>query len=898
MKLRNGDRIAVIGAGPAGTFFAYLAQDMARNLGLDVSITLFDGKHFERPGPPGCNMCAGVISETLSEKLHQVGLDPPGDRVQAYIEEYILRTPHYGISLYRRRRRFPICTVYRGNGPRGAAGAVNVSFDDFLLDRCRQQGIEVMPEMVHRIIRPERPEDPVILEYGADNRPFEAHLVAVASGLNTRLLNHLSGLGFGYRPPRTLYTCQAEIPLPEDFIRRKVGHTITAFALEHPYIRFAVFTPKRRHLTLSVVGKRDVHPRDLEEVLNHPQIREHFLEQPESLQYCFCRPLIAVSAARRVFTDRLVVVGDAAFSRYYKNGIESAFDTARLAAACAVEHGVSSRDFRRHYLNREARIIRHSPHYGEMIFRLYDVIFHSRRLSAVLMSLLARRPQSYSSRRMTQVLWSLFTGNIAYRAILRHLFHPRMQLRLTVEQALVIGRKLLTGREFPAVGDTVRREVEALGPLGFGQTVAIIGGGPAGVGCALALKKLSAERGIDLKVIIYEGKDFETRPHYNQCVGVLSPPLETILEQELGIPFPHHLVQRHIRGYTLHSDTGSLPLPDDGRVSFAVRRVTFDNYMLNQAREKGIEVIPSRVTDLEIGPDGVMIYSETVNRTADVVVGAFGLDDGTAKVFERITPYRQPRFMNSIVTKIHPGMETAARFEEVIHAFLPARRDIEFGAVTPKRDHLTINVAGSRITAQSLRDFLDLPEVRKVLPPRDLWEEDPVTCFKGKFPMRVARAFYGDRWVIIGDAAGLLRPFKGKGINTAILTGMRAAYTMFDMGISRQAFRNFHAKCEDITRDLPYGKLVRFLALRLAAWKILDPILDLAGRDRRVADALFNSVSAHQNYRVIVRDLADWRLLLRSAGAIIGHLTARLAGWTRRDRRRASGAPGATSGKP
>jgi flavin-dependent dehydrogenase len=187
-------------------------------------------------------------------------------------------------------------------------------------------------------------------------------------------------------------------------------------------------------------------------------------------------------------------------------------------------------------------------------------------------------------------------------------------------------------------------------------------------------------------------------------------------------------------------------------------------------------------------------------------------------------------------------------------------------------------VAGARVTAQSLQDFLNFSEVRKVLPPRQTWDQDPVTCFKGKFPMQTARRFYGDRWVAIGDAAGLLRPFKGKGINTAILTGMRAAYTMFDYGISRRAFRNFHAKCRDVTADLPYGKLVRFLALRLASWKILNPILELAGRNRRLADALFNSVSAHQNYRMIVREMADRRLILQTTGAIFRYLLRRMTG--------------------
>jgi flavin-dependent dehydrogenase len=876
VKLRNGDRIAVIGAGPAGTFFAYLARDAARRRGEDISVTIFDGKDFEQPGPPGCNMCAGVISETLSEKLHHIGLSPPANRVQVAIEKYNLSTPYHDISLYKRRRRFPIYTVYRGNGPRGLLPAENVSFDDHLLDECRKKGVAVMPQMVRDIILPQQGDEPVKLHYGKNGEIFEAHLLVIACGLNTRFLEKLATLGFGYRPPKMVYTCQAEIPMPDDFIRAKMGSGITTFALERSDIRFAAFTPKQHHLTLTIIGKRDVTLKDLEAVLRHPKIRDDFLQGVSLNQpYCFCRPKIAVGPARGVFTDRLVIIGDAAFSRYYKNGIESAFDTARLAARCAVEKGVSAQDFRRYYLCGEAKAIRNSSRYGKFLFKCYDVIFHSRLLTDSLISLLEHRAHGFTSQQMIKILWGISTGNIAYKKILGILSHPRLQLRMTLETVRVLSRKLSPLSAKLEVHKVINREVDPLGPLGSGQTVAIIGGGPAGAGCALALKKFAAARDLDVKVVIYEGKDFETQPHYNQCVGVLSPPIIQILERELGVPFPYHLSQRQITGYVLHSDHRALVMPGEDEPSISVRRVTFDNYLLQQAQAKGAEVIHSRVTDIEFGPEGVMLYSETDNRRADVVVGAFGLDDGSAKIFERVTKYRQPRFLNSIVTKVHPGEDIVAHFENSIHAFLPSRREIEFGAVTPKKNHLTINVAGSDVTAQSLHDFLNMPEVRKVLPVADSWSPDGLACFKGKFPIHVARGFYGNRHVIIGDAAGLLRPFKGKGVNMGILTGMRAARTMLDVGIGKRAFEDFEAKCHDITGDLPYGKLMRFVAVRIANWKILDGILAVAETNEKLRRALFDSVSAHQSYKNILRDSWDFRLFVQILGSVIGSILHR-----------------------
>ncbi len=59
--LSNGSQIAIIGGGPAGCFFAHFASRIARDKGIDVNITIFEGKDFCQKGPRGCNMCTGVI---------------------------------------------------------------------------------------------------------------------------------------------------------------------------------------------------------------------------------------------------------------------------------------------------------------------------------------------------------------------------------------------------------------------------------------------------------------------------------------------------------------------------------------------------------------------------------------------------------------------------------------------------------------------------------------------------------------------------------------------------------------------------------------------------------------------------------------------------------------------
>ena len=74
-----------------------------------------------------------------------------------------------------------------------------------------------------------------------------------------------------------------------------------------------------------------------------------------------------------------------------------------------------------------------------------------------------------------------------------------------------------------------------------GYRIAIIGGGPGGTSCALALHKMAAERSIDLKITILEGKDFF--PH--SWVRFNGDPISTsfLSQEKLVATLPSHLVR-------------------------------------------------------------------------------------------------------------------------------------------------------------------------------------------------------------------------------------------------------------------------------------------------------------------------------------------------------------------
>ena len=55
IQLEDGDRVAVIGGGPEGSFTAYFLKDMSVMIGLDIEVDIYEPNDFTRFGAAGCN---------------------------------------------------------------------------------------------------------------------------------------------------------------------------------------------------------------------------------------------------------------------------------------------------------------------------------------------------------------------------------------------------------------------------------------------------------------------------------------------------------------------------------------------------------------------------------------------------------------------------------------------------------------------------------------------------------------------------------------------------------------------------------------------------------------------------------------------------------------------------
>ena len=75
--LDDGSRVAVIGGGPAGSLFTYFLFEMAERIGMELAVDVYEPKDFTKTAPHGCNMCGGIISESLVQLLATEGINLP-----------------------------------------------------------------------------------------------------------------------------------------------------------------------------------------------------------------------------------------------------------------------------------------------------------------------------------------------------------------------------------------------------------------------------------------------------------------------------------------------------------------------------------------------------------------------------------------------------------------------------------------------------------------------------------------------------------------------------------------------------------------------------------------------------------------------------------------------------
>jgi flavin-dependent dehydrogenase len=410
LQLSSNHRIGIIGGGPAGSFTALHLHQMAREMELELDVLIFEPREFEKPGPAGCNRCAGILSSRVISGLESLGVTLPEDIIQSEIDSLNL---HLDGEMIRIRQPDParrIVSVYRGGGPRLHQGAALSSFDGYLLEQACSRGSRHISQRVRHVIWDGKP----VIQTSREE--YQVDFLVLATGINSRApLSHQ----FGYRPPSTALMAQEEIPRPGNWPNDQVN----AYFNSPPGLIFGAIIPKNDYLNISLLGK-DL-TRDAINDFVITQDLKHDLEYDEGSSLCGCNPLIAIGPAQSYYGDRWVAVGDTAVTRLYKDGIGSAFYSAQSAMQAALKIGISKAVFKKHYAPYCQRMS-WDNRYGNLLYRMWNITLNTPSLMQALVRTLRAELDSPREKQLhIRIVWGMFTGDESYRALFRLWLQPK-----------------------------------------------------------------------------------------------------------------------------------------------------------------------------------------------------------------------------------------------------------------------------------------------------------------------------------------------------------------------------------------------------------------------------------------------------------------------------------------
>jgi len=472
--LTDGATVAVVGGGPAASFFGIHALRAAHERGRDLRVLVFEQK--ARPAADGsdagttwsgCNHCAGGISPRLVDALRESGLELPDGVVQGRTSQITVHGDWKSIELPVPPGR-EMLSVFRGSRPERRPDP-HLNLDSFLLERAVEAGAQVVDAEVSDV-RYSAGGRPVLTYRSAEGdrdavETVEADLAVFAAGVNRAtdmvvaadpLFTALADVLPGFRPPRVRKAFIVEMETEEELRDAMRGEMhFVPYGSKGLRIELASLIPKGRWTTVVLLGRSiDRAPLSqyldvVERFLDLPHIRRALPKSAGFHPVCVCHPNMTVGVARRGVGERLAVIGDLAVSRLYKDGLYSAFLTASALAGCALDRGVDGRSLEAGYWPAVARIA-HDNRSGHAVFALTHVVFSRPVLSRVAYQavLTERRTQVEESRRLGDVLWRIASGDDTYTRCLAGMFHPVAAWRVLAGGAVITARNWVTEKVF------------------------------------------------------------------------------------------------------------------------------------------------------------------------------------------------------------------------------------------------------------------------------------------------------------------------------------------------------------------------------------------------------------------------------------------------------------------
>lgn len=298
----------------------------------------------------------------------------------------------------------------------------------------------------------------------------------------------------------------------------------------------------------------------------------------------------------------------------------------------------------------------------------------------------------------------------------------------------------------------------------YDADVVVIGAGPAGSTVAQEI----AKEGYSILLIekdAYPGK-------CNVCAGVL----DNVCAKSLNLT--EEIIQKKIPKSILYFPW--LTYIDDTTPYVSVQRNVFDRFLARKAVSEGAKLLVSTLaSDIILSQDGIVVSlknlmtGEHYKLKAKLAIFADGSHTLAFKKFKGIGFGGKNRKAFSAIYELE-WRDNPFEYFEVF--FDTKVSPWGYGWIFPKRDLLNVGVMClMRMMRSNIRTHLDFLVNRHPIASKKLRGRKKLKFAADIIPLQYAKRICGDRTLVVGDAAGMVDPIWGAGIENAIEGSMLAA---------------------------------------------------------------------------------------------------------------------------
>lgn len=315
--------------------------------------------------------------------------------------------------------------------------------------------------------------------------------------------------------------------------------------------------------------------------------------------------------------------------------------------------------------------------------------------------------------------------------------------------------------------------------------IVIVGAGPAGIICAMQLAKM------DYSIALIEKKKF---PRDKTCGDALSLDVINqlvIISDELAIKFKKFTKKIETKGVKIiapNHQSFDIPFSYKGkkRTAYVSKRIDFDNFLFNELKQyQNIDIFENaKIKKLSVDKNTVSASfnnhnNKTIHIDTNIIVGADGAQSYIAKkLLNNKADY------NHFSAGLRVYYENVKGFNDDNYIELHFLKEILPGylwifPLPNNQANVGIGMLSKYVSKKKVNLKNKLENIIKNHPKfkERFKEAKPLETIKGfGLPLgNPKRKISGNRFLLLGDAAGLIDPFSGEGIGNAIRSGRIAA---------------------------------------------------------------------------------------------------------------------------